>query len=44
MGTDYIKTYLTKDGFDLLNLLNDDFFKPVKLLYNTATMYPRPSC
>lgn len=29
----YFEAYLTNDGFDLFSLLNDDFFKAIKLLF-----------
>jgi hypothetical protein len=31
---DYVETYLSKEGFDFPRLLNDDFFQPIRLLYN----------
>jgi hypothetical protein len=30
---DYVTLYLTDDGFDLARLLNDDYFRAIKLLY-----------
>jgi hypothetical protein len=34
MSVDYLLRYMTPEGFDFPNLLNDDFFKPIRLLYN----------
>lgn len=31
---DYLKKYTTDEGFDLPNLLNDDYFLSIKLLFN----------
>jgi len=33
MAVDYIGTFFTKDVFDFAGLLNADFFKPVKILF-----------
>jgi hypothetical protein len=32
--TDYLSTYMTDKGFDFSQLLNDDFFLAIKLLFN----------
>jgi len=32
-SADYIPKYLTEDGFDLPRLLDDDFFKAIRLLF-----------
>ena len=32
--TDYLSRYVTEAGFDIPKLLNDDFFAPIKLLFN----------
>jgi hypothetical protein len=34
MSTDYLMRYMTEAGFDFPRLLNDDFFQPVRILYN----------
>lgn len=34
MGVDYLQKYVTAEGLDFPRLLNDDFFLPIKLLYN----------
>lgn len=31
---DYLEAYITPDGFDMPRLLNDDYFKAIKLLFN----------
>ncbi len=31
---DYLKKYIKGDVFDISSLINDDFFQPVKILYN----------
>ena len=31
---DYLESYITPDGFDMPRLLNDDYFKAIKLLFN----------
>ncbi len=33
MPVDYFGTYFTDDGFDFTRLLNDDFFQPVRILF-----------
>jgi hypothetical protein len=33
MATDYFGTYFTKPGFDFHSLINDDFFQPVRILF-----------
>jgi hypothetical protein len=34
MSVDYLPKYMTGAGFDLPGLLNDDFFQPIRLLFN----------
>jgi len=34
MSVDYFGKYFNKDGFDFTRLLNDDFFQPVRILFN----------
>jgi len=34
MAADYLTRYMTDAGFDFPRLLNDDFFQPVRILYN----------
>lgn len=34
MAVDYIGEYFNEDGFDFTRLLNDDFFQPVRVLFN----------
>ncbi len=34
MSVDYIGEYFNEDGFDFTRLLNDDFFQPVRILFN----------
>lgn len=34
MSVDYFGKYFNKDGFDFMGLLNDDFFQPVRILFN----------
>jgi hypothetical protein len=34
MSVEYLQKYLTDKGFDLPRLLNDDFFQPIRLLFN----------
>lgn len=36
MSVDYFGTYFTQDGFDFSRLLNDDFFQPVRLLFQAG--------
>lgn len=33
MAVDYFGSYFTKDGFDFTRLINDDFFQPVRILF-----------
>jgi hypothetical protein len=33
-NADYLRNYITEEGFDVRRLINDDFFKAIKLLYN----------
>lgn len=34
MTVDYFGEYFNKDGFDFTRLLNDDFFNPIRILFN----------
>src|SRR5882724_4472208 len=34
MSVDYVRKYMTDEGFDFPRLLNDDFFHPIRLLFN----------
>jgi len=34
MSVDYLKKYMSEQGFDFSRLLNDDFVQPIRLLYN----------
>lgn len=34
MAVDYFGKYLNKESFDFMRLLNDDFFQPVRILFN----------
>jgi len=34
MAVDYIDEYFNEKGFDFIRLLNDDFFQPVRILFN----------
>ena len=34
MAFDYFGEYFNEDGFDFTRLLNDDFFQPVRILFN----------
>ena len=34
MSVDYFGKYFNDKGFDFSNLLNDDFFQPVRILFN----------
>jgi hypothetical protein len=34
MSADYVRKYLTKEGFDFPRLLHDDFFQAIRLLFN----------
>lgn len=36
MPVDYVGTYFTEDGFDFTRLLNDDFFQPVRILFQAG--------
>jgi hypothetical protein len=33
---DYLKSYMVPDGFDMSRLINDDYFKAYKLVYNAG--------
>lgn len=36
MPVDYFGTYFTRDGFDFSRLINDDFFQPVRILFQAG--------
>lgn len=36
LTVDYIGTYFTPGGFDFSRLINDDFFQPVRLLFQAG--------
>jgi hypothetical protein len=36
---DYLKSYVTDEGFDVPRLIDDAFFKAIKILYNSKCLY-----
>lgn len=36
MTVDYIGTYFTEDGFDFPRLINDDFFQPIRIMFQAG--------